>query len=215
MTAQLEVSIDIAGVSGITAAMVERARDLREPMDEIGRDLIGSTTRRFDFAKGPDGTPWAKLAPSTIKEKERLGFGGAGILMRTGTLKHALSQTADSNSVTVTNIAPYAAIHQFGGTIVRHAHTVLNSFLYFRDRRVTGKKKDGTEYTFMGKAFAKAPDPKNTSPWMTRKSITAMATRVSGAGETVMPARPFMGIDDADLAKGAGVITRFLMGASA
>lgn len=61
-------------------------------MDEIGDLLLKRTKERFRAEVTPDGTPWAPLAPSTLRRKESLGYGDAQKLVRTGKLRDAIQR---------------------------------------------------------------------------------------------------------------------------
>ena len=69
-----------------------------------------------------EGTPkWVKLSPYTLREKQRLGYGGKRILERTGRLRRSYSaRSSDSQwrttsaSIIFENYLPYARIHETG-----------------------------------------------------------------------------------------------------
>lgn len=47
-------------------AFIERARDMRPVLAEIGEDMAESTKQRFDTATAPDGTAWAPNSALTL-----------------------------------------------------------------------------------------------------------------------------------------------------
>lgn len=47
-------------------AFIERARDMRPVLAEIGEDMAESTKQRFDSATAPDGTAWAPNSALTL-----------------------------------------------------------------------------------------------------------------------------------------------------
>lgn len=80
--------------------------DLSEPLTAIGEDLLGDFAVNVVTEGGwfAPGGAWAPLAPSTVSERERLGFGGPSpILVRTGQLAASLaSRDAAGNVFEVT-----------------------------------------------------------------------------------------------------------------
>ena len=70
-----------------------------------------------------EGIPkWVKLSPYTLREKQRLGYGGKRILQRTGRLRRSYSaRSSDSQwrttsaSIIFENYLPYAAYHETEG----------------------------------------------------------------------------------------------------
>ena len=70
-----------------------------------------------------EGIPkWVKLSPYTLREKQRLGYGGKRILQRTGRLRRSYSaRSSDSQwrttsaSIIFENYLPYAVHHESEG----------------------------------------------------------------------------------------------------
>ena len=70
-----------------------------------------------------EGIPkWVKLSPYTLREKQRLGYGGKRILQRTNRLRRSYSaRSSDSQwrttsaSIIFENYLPYAGFHETGG----------------------------------------------------------------------------------------------------
>ena len=70
-----------------------------------------------------EGIPkWVKLSPYTLREKQRLGYGGKRILQRTGRLRRSYSaRSSDSQwrttsaSIIFENYLPYAVYHESEG----------------------------------------------------------------------------------------------------
>ncbi len=56
---------------------------------------------------------WPDLAPATVRAKRRKGR-STSPLVATGRLRRGFTVRADAGRVVVTNLAPYAAVHQFG-----------------------------------------------------------------------------------------------------
>ena len=87
-------------------------------MRRLGERIQAWTQDRFDAnqQQAPDGTPWAKLNPKYAQNKPRHLQNRK--LTLSGHLRKSIRwQLLDSQSVLVGTNVPYAAIHQFGGTI--------------------------------------------------------------------------------------------------
>jgi phage virion morphogenesis protein len=86
-------------------------------LKNIGIAMVKSVRRRFDAEQAPDGTPWKPLSPAY-----RAGKKGQKILqesgMRGGLLGTIVWQLVGSNAVAIGTNKIYAAIHQFGGTVL-------------------------------------------------------------------------------------------------
>lgn len=95
---------------------LEGDRVINAALKNIGQALVQSTRKRFAREEAPDGTAWQKLNPEYAKTKR-----GAKILqeqgMRGGLLGTIVWQLG-ARQVEVGTNKVYAAIHQFGGTIV-------------------------------------------------------------------------------------------------
>ncbi|MDR2582068.1 MAG: phage virion morphogenesis protein [Fibromonadaceae bacterium] len=85
--------------------MQKRARDKRICLNRIGQLVV--TSVRLNFTKGGRPEPWK---PSSGK-KTLVGLGTRGGLM--GSIHYKVN----GNTVEIATNKPYAAIHQFGGTI--------------------------------------------------------------------------------------------------
>lgn len=109
-------TLDMAEASAMFAAIRARGRKHRPLMVEIGSALEDSTRKRFRSERSPDNIPWAPISAEWRKAKQERGF-AAGILKMRGDLLNSVRFEADESSATVIASQPYAAIHQFGGTI--------------------------------------------------------------------------------------------------
>lgn len=73
--------------------------------------LFGFSATQARYGAGERGAEWPALADSTVRERERLGYGGEGpILVRTGELLESL--TVEGASGNITRIGPVSA--EFG-----------------------------------------------------------------------------------------------------
>jgi len=178
-------------------------------MDEIGDMLMASIALRFITETDPDGNPWKPLAPATIEDRKKKGYWPGQMLTRSGRLRSSITRRnadgffckADATSVTVGTNVEYAAIHQHGGTIERHAHTLLNKFLHFREVDAGAVSNLGP-VKYRAKRFTKEND----------KGKVAMARRVVGAARFTIPARPFAGINGSDETAAVAILRKHLLG---
>lgn len=82
-----------------------------------------SNQQNFDREQASDGTPWAPLAPSTIRRREKKGQVPIKILTATKALNASVLYQIEGDALRVGSGLPQAAIHQLGGTINRPART--------------------------------------------------------------------------------------------
>jgi phage virion morphogenesis protein len=97
---------------------------------------------------------------------------GGRTLLLSGRLMRSITFQASTTGVEIGTNVIYAAIHQFGGTIQQNARTAV---LHFKTNKRTGQSR-----------FAKPG-----------KADRARKAAI-GARTITMPARPFIGLDDAD-----------------
>lgn len=188
---RLSVTLDDADIRAKLREMGDRARDLRPAMETIGEMLKISTDRRFETATDPDGNPWTPLAASTVARKAKAGH--ELMLQWSGRLRQAVAGTpvrTTENSVTlaISNLV-YAAIHQFGGEII-HARRVMTLF-----RSQKGVRNGDWRFVKQGKSDFSMLAMKRTSV-------------------QTIPARPYMGISDPDIASATTVLRNFVLGAT-
>lgn len=149
-------------------ALGERAANLGPVLSAIGQDITARAKARFDASAGPDGQTWApKKHPNGRKT----------LVGETGDLRRQIISSVAGNQLQVTAGAPYAAIHQFGGTINKKAGQVTV-------RHRTDAKGELLRSAIMGGRgliFAKASHKR------------ALERSFDAAAHTInMPARPFM-----------------------
>lgn len=95
----------LAKLDGIAA----RARHPRGMWENIGGHLVSATAQRFITERGPGGNPW----PQSLRA---LAEGGQTLTDK-GWLRQSFTFDATDTGVETGTSVPYAAIHQFGGTI--------------------------------------------------------------------------------------------------
>lgn len=114
----------------IAAGLRALARVGHEPagmMRAIGDALVGTTHRRFESGRDPEGKPWAPwsrgYAAITQSRSILRGRSGNAGLMGSVTFK------VEAGAVRVGSNKVYAAIHQFGGDIVPKTKKALFFFM--------------------------------------------------------------------------------------
>jgi phage virion morphogenesis protein len=168
--------------------LVTTAENPAEIMSDVAGYLLVSTQQRFESEAGPDGQKWQPLKARTASARAGRGRkkrGSDHILRDTVRLYNSLSTSSDSESATVGTNVEYAAIHQFGGVIKQGERTQKLSL-----KRIRGSKKV---------RFVKAG-----TKGATEHDVTI------GAREITIPARPYLGINDADRIEiGTIILTEF------
>ena len=82
-------------VTRILDAIQSFTTDHREALDQIGETVI---LKRIQQTFREEGTPrWAPLAPRTLEERRKKGFGPGPILQRTGELMREASSKASQH----------------------------------------------------------------------------------------------------------------------
>ena len=114
----LDGSINSEAVDGRLDVLQGQLGDLSPSMAMIAEDYRQTVAAQFASDGAAAGTPWAALAPSTLKRKR----GGNGILQATGALLGSLTdpgspdhvETIDNLSLTFGTDLPYAEFQQTG-----------------------------------------------------------------------------------------------------
>ena len=89
---------------------------LKKPLGRAGDLLLEEFDDNFDSEGKTLRKPWKRLAPATLVEKARLGFGSKGILERTGKLRRGFEKKVKKFSIRVFNDVDYYKHHQLGGS---------------------------------------------------------------------------------------------------
>lgn len=116
--ATLSVTLDAREAERVFTHWRRLGRDTTPIMRAVGEKLVPNTHDRFDAGKDPTGQAWAGLSPAykAVKRGPRIlvesGMGGGGLM-------GSITFDAGRDLVVVGSNKPYAAIHQFGGTIER------------------------------------------------------------------------------------------------
>ena len=110
----INVDIKDERVKAAFSTLIERGKDMSPLTEEIANHLYNLTDESFEVESSYTGTPWARLAASTVKQK-----GNSKALYHEGTLQRSLyhENTSDSAYVGVNateNGYAYPAVHQYG-----------------------------------------------------------------------------------------------------
>ena len=120
MTTLVIEPVESPGLDAKLEGWAERIAAVGGVFDAIRADFHAVEARRF----ADEGPGWAPLAPSTVLERQRLGYGGEHpILHRTGLLSGSLTSDGpgsvtrvDPDVLFIGTDVPYAHWHQTGGT---------------------------------------------------------------------------------------------------
>lgn len=149
-------------------ALAKRVANMRPVLADIGEDIVQRAKARFGAETGPDKVRWK---PKKVPDGRKTLSGP------TGDLRRQIVRAASATELQVQATAPYAAIHQFGGTIQRKGGERTVRF------RTTAKGQLLRGAIMNGKSlvFAKA----------SHKRAVARQVQVADYGIN-MPARPFL-----------------------
>jgi len=114
----LNGSINSEAAANSLKVLQAQLGDLSPAMELIAEDLCQMEAEQFSSAGAAGGTPWAALAPSTVKRKH----GAGGILVASGALRDSLTDPESPNHVEVIDklsldfgsSLPYAGFQQTG-----------------------------------------------------------------------------------------------------
>lgn len=193
MSADLRIRIDDAAVRAALdrlKASLPLSRGMEPAMSNIGRALKTATQLRFRSTTGPDGASWR---PSFRARTE-----GGQTLSLTRRLRNSITYQATATSVAVGTNVIYAAIHQFGGTIRAKNGTFL-SIPVTPAARSAGSPRNmpGLHVAQTLKGQFILVDERGVTQYLLRRQVT-------------IPARPFLGVGDADRVEIVGVVERYL-----
>lgn len=195
--ARIRIEVDDAEIAAGLGRLIEAGRDLAPVMDAIGAALLFSTQRRFETKTGPDGGAWAPFAPSTLRRMPDRRK-PAELLLDSGRLRGSLSFLADDASVQVGTNVVYAGIHQFGGEITKPERDASATFIVAREGagRTKAGKRVGSRLRF-AKASTRAKSRHTREFTVPEHTIR-------------IPARPYLGISEADRAEILAIVADHL-----
>lgn len=141
---------------------------------DMGEYLLRSTRERAAKQIDPDGNKWRALSPGYAKWKAKKRPGVPILKFDFHMLGDQLSYEAGQDELLVGTNAPYGAIHQFGGTVHRAAHSRKLAF---------GKDKPNRM-----KVFARSGS----------KDVDHEQWATVDAYDVTLPARPWLGLSQED-----------------
>jgi len=95
----------------ILKGLSERAKNMKPVMDAWGKYMLESIDRNFKAQGRPK---WTRLAPATIADRKRKGFGSGPILQRTKKLRKSFRHVSTAVNMKIYGI-DYGIYHQKGG----------------------------------------------------------------------------------------------------
>lgn len=125
-----------------------RSEDLRPVFKDFGDYMLA----RIDDTFKAEGLPrrWKPLAPATIRDKQRQGYGNKGILERTGRLRRGFRTVVTSRTLQISNSVKVGRynlfeIHQFGTRtiparpVIRQTKTERDALTRFMRKHIGGE----------------------------------------------------------------------------
>lgn len=159
----------------------------REILEPFGAYLVTATQRRFERETAPDGAKWPQLSPRTAAKRikgRRRGFDN--ILRVSRRLEQSVAYRISGGELHVGSNVAYAAAHQLGAEIevAERQQTIFQNY---------DAKTDTFDQKFR------------------KKSRSNFARDVTVSAHTItIPARPYLGIDDADRTELGHIVTDFM-----
>lgn len=173
--AGISISIDLVQDEARASlrALLDRMDNRLPFFNAVGERMLASTKDRFQTETAPDGTPWAPLSRSRIKQREAAKLTPIRILRARGYLAGSINYQATADEVAIGSPVESAAAHQLGAAIQQSARPAK----IYRKRGADGS---------VGRRFV-------------RKSEADVVTDVTMPARTInLPARPFLGLTAAD-----------------
>lgn len=108
------VEFDHGELAAQLSAMVERMDSPIGFYKAVGEYMTEEAIpRNFDSEAAPDGTPWARLSPVTVKRREKAGQVPIRILRASGAMSEVNARFSD-DGVRIGTAAKQGAVMQFG-----------------------------------------------------------------------------------------------------
>lgn len=192
MSDLIKISISDEALRAALGRLIASLADTTPTMRDLSEIMIDASARAFDKTADPaTGTPWQPLSASRQRQRAHKGRSIANMLQDGGWLVGSIARPSGPGAVReigpdhalVGTDVPYAAIHQFGGTIKRAAAPMT----------VRLRKKNGRIQ------FAKNKHKRVRIVDTVRKAYTI-----------TIPARPFIGVGPTDIQDMLDTITRNL-----
>lgn len=192
MSELIKISIPDEALRAALGRLIASLTDMTPTMRDLSEIMIDASARAFDNTSDPTtGKPWQPLSAARQRQRAHKGRSIANVLQDSGLLVGSIARPSGPGAVReigpdhalVGTDVPYAAIHQFGGTIKREAAPMT----------VRLRKKNGRIQ------FAK-----------TKHKRVRIVDTVHKAYTITIPARPFIGVSQTDIQDMLDTITRNL-----
>lgn len=168
-------------------------RDLTPVMRQLSEIMVAASQRAFERRADPStGAGWKPLSASRQRQREKKGRSAMNILQDSGLLvgsiarpgRHSIRRVGPFEAIVGTSV-PYAAAHQFGAVIRREAAPMRVRLRTYKGKNLFAAKR--------------------------HKRVRVVDT-IRKAYTIHIPARPFLGVGEADLEKMRRTVTAFLSG---
>lgn len=176
MANRIEIQLDDSQVRQRLDQLMGALADSRPLMAGIAAELAAQTELAFQ----DQGPGWAKLKPATIRAREKAGKWPGQILQVSNALARSITTRSGPDFAQIGSNVPYAAIHQFGGTIERAPYGGKLRLRTDRKGNLIRRGKNGKLATFAKEKGAKA-----------HKNYVERQYEVQ-AYQIHIPARPFL-----------------------
>ena len=194
MSELIKISISDEALRAALGRLIASLTDTTPTMRDLSEIMIDASARAFDNTADPaTGTPWQPLSASRQRQRQRAKKGRsiANVLQDSGLLVGSIARPSGPGAVReigpdhalVGTDVPYAAIHQFGGTIKREAAPMTVRLRKWKGRTLFAKTK--------------------------HKRVRIVDTAHKAYTITI-PARPFIGVGPTDIQDMLDTITRNL-----
>lgn len=108
-----KVTVDDKALKALLGKVSAACRDLTPPLTGWGNKLVEQTKQQFNSETDPDGDRWEDLKPSTLRQKQRLGY-PSSILTRTSAMRNSIRSRASPRQLDLISDSPYLKFHQRG-----------------------------------------------------------------------------------------------------
>jgi len=144
----IEIKIDAAEIHAALNRLQSKVSNLSPALESIGNAIENRTKLNFRDGQDPYGVKW-----QAKKNGEASHLKG-----RTGHLSDSITHVVNQYLVSIGTNVPYAAIHQFGGTIAARNQTNAHSKSgRFMSREAAGKRKTAVRVSFSKIGQGKMP----------------------------------------------------------
>ncbi len=191
MTDAITVRFDDAAVLARLAEIARRVDDLTPALRGIGEILVESTKKRFDTSTGPDGQQWERLAAATVLGRLEQITGAFAAYSNVKTGKQGLTRVGNKKGAYLKD-----------GSLSTRSRRALEAVTPLVD---TGELRDGIRYQVTGGKTLEVGTNRFAGEW-----TGGAAVHQFGNKKGTIPARPFLGISDADRGEVLAILDRFL-----